>query len=141
MRKIEKLLREHWLNGRPIKISNSKITVCGRMSDAGGSHLKISLILFGHEIATRIWGDDTFIFTLAGHNTLTTRSRLRNVCGINIANSKSVPILRIASPNGDYSAEALENDKWYKHDLVIAVKTIETEPSIEDHESDDCDSE
>lgn len=74
MRKIEQQLKAAWEAGRARTIDNSRVEVEGP---------RVSLYLFGNEIARRYTDiPGLSLWTYAGWNKPTTRSRLRNVCGI-----------------------------------------------------------
>jgi len=73
MRKLEQRLRNAWVAGRPRSENNSSITINRELQGA-------ELRLFGNLIAVRdLSGTDLVLWTLAGWNTLTTRSRLTNI--------------------------------------------------------------
>lgn len=80
MRKIEiDLHRDFWRACRA-KHDNTRVTV---------DHGTVCLVLFGHIIARRYeTNPHALYFTLAGHNSQTTRSRLRNVCELSMLRNK-----------------------------------------------------
>ena len=82
MRIIERKLKTAFEAGKELYISNSMVKVENEI---------VSLYLFGHCIAMRNTRSNQTCFTLAGWNTSTTRSRLRNVLGIGVYNNKRVP--------------------------------------------------
>lgn len=89
MRLIERKLKNAWDNNQLIEISNSAIRKV---------HLKnyecfdiIGLYLFGNLIATKAITTGVVSWTMAGWNSLTTRSRLNNVLGIGVYQVKHVP--------------------------------------------------
>lgn len=100
MRKIEKQLRSAFFNDKEFKDNNSEIRSDG---------INTCLYLFNNMIAYKPTGPlhdiYTITFTLAGWNTLTTRSRLHNVTQLPIYNEKG-----IAHVNGS----PIENKSWYR---------------------------
>jgi hypothetical protein len=96
MRKIEQQLRAAWQLGPPLNISNSAVTQNGK---------EIRLVLFGNVIAERHYDKPGFSFTLAGWNTPTTRSRLKNVLGLDVYNKGKQPYWgdRVISPSEWYA--------------------------------------
>ena len=97
MRAIERTLRAHWLSGTPCIISNSAVIVDNR-----GGYEKVSLALFGNVIAKRVNGITSF--TLAGWNTLTTRSRLCHVADIEVSTRKGKVL---------YRGQEIDSNAWY----------------------------
>lgn len=95
MRKIEQQLKAAWQAGQPLYISNSSVVP----DDDGG----VSLSLHGNRIAHKD-SDGVVRFTLAGWNTLTTRSRLNNVIGVNVHNLYGSPYL---------NSEPINSHTWY----------------------------
>lgn len=102
MRKIEQILKRHWEAGTPIRISNSEVKVA-----EDGS---VSLHLFRNCIAFKVARAAIPRFTLAEHNTLTTRSRLKNVLGLNIYSRAGVARVYSSSRAGEI---AIFNHEWY----------------------------
>ena len=94
MRKIEQRLAYAWNNGIATHISNSAVLVDGR---------GVYLTLFGNVIAYRNNNQEVF-FTLAGWNSTTTRSRLKNVLGLRVFQKAYAPF---------FESQEIEAGKWY----------------------------
>ena len=107
MRKINKILKEHWLTNTPIKISNSAIN-----TNFDGGILTTTLVLFNNVIARKTYTSSTTLdkteFTLSGWDTLTTRSRLKEVLGLSIFRHNS----QLLFSHKD-NVFKLESNKWY----------------------------
>lgn len=96
MKKIERLLHDAFWRGLRKKANNTRIMVDGE---------RVSLELFGNTIARRQLTSSAIRFTLAGWNTLTTRSRLRSVCELNqLCQRGKRPY---------YGSQPLETKDWY----------------------------
>ena len=80
MRKIEQRLKRAWNNNETIRISNSSIEL--------NFNRFLTLKLFGNVIAVKDIKTNIEYFSLAGWNTITTKSRLRNVLDIRIISNK-----------------------------------------------------
>lgn len=100
MKEIEKQLAEKWKDARPCSIDNSTIAHHGN---------EITLSLFGNVIARKNLNTGRVSFTLAGWNTTTTRSRLKNVIGAPVSQVKRAPVVRLSS--GD--KREISKRAWY----------------------------
>jgi len=95
MRKIERMLHDAFWSALRKKADNTRILVDGE---------RVTLELFGHEIARRQAQSSAVRFTLAGHNTQTTRSRLKNVCELPIHSRGRTPF---------YGETPIDVSAWY----------------------------
>lgn len=107
MRKINKILKEHWNTNTPVKISNSAINT---YFDNG--ILTTTLTLFNNVIARKTYTTSTTPnkteFTLAGWDTLTTRSRLKEVLGLSLFKHNS----QLLFSHKD-NVFKIESNQWY----------------------------
>lgn len=75
MKAIERKLSANWEAGKPCACGNT--TIAKRDN-------RLELILFGHVIAEKDLTTGKVSWSMAGWPTTTTRSRLRNVVGVNV---------------------------------------------------------
>jgi hypothetical protein len=104
MRVIERKLRTAWLsdNNDGIAISNSSVRT--RCAGPRTSPYR-SLCLFGNEIARRYFDTGNVYFTLAGWNSVTTRSRLNHILDLRLFCKDFTPYI---APRRECIADA-----WY----------------------------
>ena len=107
MRKINKILKEHWSTNTPVKISNSAIN-----TDFNNGILTTTLVLFSNVIARKTYTNSTtpdkIEFTLSGWDTQTTRSRLKDVLGLSIFRHNS----QLLFSHND-NVFKIESNQWY----------------------------
>lgn len=102
MRKIEENMVEAVKKRQNWKSGNTEVTVCLKPLN----QIVIKVYLHGNEIYSLYEYEDgtqLIYFSLAGWNTVTTRSRLRAL-GINITQRKSVPL---------FNGEEVKKNLWY----------------------------
>jgi len=96
MRKIEQILSNAWNNNKGIIISNSAVINNGD---------ELQLVLFHNVIAKKDLSTGKVEYTLAGWNSPTTRSRLKNVIGAYIYSKAFTPYI---------GKTALSVNAWYQ---------------------------
>lgn len=116
MRDIEKKAAKALLNGDAFHCKNTEVTSDGR------------LLLHGHEIL-RLEGDGAAVVSLCGWNTITTRSRLNNICrelriNFRVWQRNYMPEARYITPSG------LTHDGEICSDDVLRVSRGPVEISV-----------
>lgn len=102
MKAIERQLAEKWRNSCACSIDNTVI-----LHDP--VYNALILALFGNVIARKDLNTGRVSFTLAGWNTITTRSRLKNVIGAPVSQVNRAPVVWLSSGDKrEISARA-----WY----------------------------
>ena len=101
MKVIERKLKNAWDNNQLIEISNSAIRSEG--DDVLG------LYLFGNLIATKAVSTGVVSWSMAGWNSLTTRSRLNNVLGVGVYQVKYIPYC---------GKDAVDPYAWYSQKML-----------------------
>jgi hypothetical protein len=95
MRKIEQILSNAWNNNKGISISNSAVINNGD---------ELQLMLFHNVIAKKHLETGKVEYTLAGWNSPTTKSRLKNVIGVNVYSMNFTPYV---------GNTAISTNEWY----------------------------
>lgn len=118
MRKVEQRLKAAWEAGRNCSERNSRVEV---FPPTG----RVSLYLFGNEIARRYIGESTTYWTCSGWRTHTTASRLRNVVGANLRNMRTIDPY-VWYFNGSTSDEAHPAFDYYARMALRDEHTIQS---------------